>query len=69
MANYNFTRQEAIILKMICEGEGTREILAELRIADDTLKRHLTNIYDKTGVDNRVQLVLFAIAKGLWVVA
>jgi DNA-binding NarL/FixJ family response regulator len=39
--------------------------MEQLHITDDTLKRHLSNIFDKTGADTRTQLVVFALAKGL----
>jgi two-component system nitrate/nitrite response regulator NarL len=33
----------------------------KLSIAEDTIKHHLTSIFDKTGVSNRLELALFAI--------
>jgi DNA-binding NarL/FixJ family response regulator len=62
---YGLTRQEFVILRLLCAGVGTKDITSQLHIANDTLKRHLSNIFDKTGADTRTQLVVFAIASGL----
>lgn len=62
---YRLTRQERVIVRLLCDGTGTREMVDQLHITDETLRRHLTNIFDKTGVDSRTQLVVFAFAKGL----
>jgi DNA-binding NarL/FixJ family response regulator len=62
---YGLTRQEVVILRLLCSGVGTRDIIAQLHIKVDTLKRHMSNIFNKTGVDSRTQLVVFAVAKGL----
>lgn len=67
-AEYGLTRQEFVIVRMLCDGLGTVDILNKLHISDDTLKRHLVNIFDKTGADTRTQLVVFAVASGLAVI-
>ncbi len=65
---YGLTRQEMVIIRSLCRGVGTRDILAQLNVTDNTLKRHLLNIFNKTGVDTRTQLVVFAVAKGFAVI-
>jgi DNA-binding NarL/FixJ family response regulator len=67
-AQYGLTRQEFVIVRLLCAGIGTRDICEQLHIKDDTLKRHLSNIFDKTGADTRTQLVVFAVASGLAVI-
>jgi DNA-binding NarL/FixJ family response regulator len=62
---YGLTRQEFTIVRLLCEGVGTKDMVDQLRVTDNTLKRHLSNIFNKTGVDTRTQLVVFAVAKGL----
>jgi hypothetical protein len=42
-----------------------KEIARRLAITEDTVKRHLTSIFDKLGVSNRVELTLFAVHHGL----
>lgn len=62
---YGLTRQEVVIVRLLCAGVGTKDMIDQLHVTDNTLKRHLSNIFDKTGVDTRTQLVVFAVAKGL----
>jgi len=55
------TRREMDILSLVLKGFSNKDIASERAIAEDTVKRHLTNIFDKTGVSNRLELALFAI--------
>jgi DNA-binding CsgD family transcriptional regulator len=49
------TAREREILRRVATGARTRQIAAELGIAEPTVKRHLTNLYRKLGVENRVE--------------
>ncbi len=49
----------------IVSGFSNREIARKLAISEDTVKHHLTNIFDKVGAYNRLELALFAIHHGL----
>lgn len=53
---YDLTRRERTILQALMEGMGNAAICEELTITDNTLKKHILNIYRKLGVKNRVQL-------------
>jgi len=37
----------------------------QFNLSEETVKRHLSNIFDKTGVSTRLELALFAIAHTL----
>jgi two-component system nitrate/nitrite response regulator NarL len=63
--SYGLTRRELEILLAIVSGYANKEIARKFSISEDTVKHHLTNIFDKTGVDNRLELALFAIHHGL----
>jgi two-component system, NarL family, response regulator DegU len=43
------------------EGIGNREIAEQLGIKESTVKKSLLRTYDKLGVSNRVELVLYAL--------
>jgi DNA-binding NarL/FixJ family response regulator len=43
------------------ESWHNRQIGAYLSISDQTVKNHLRSIYDKVGVSDRLELVLYAI--------
>ena len=53
---FELTRREQTILKLLLEGQDNPTICGELTITDNTLKKHILNIYRKLGIRNRVQL-------------
>jgi DNA-binding NarL/FixJ family response regulator len=53
------------ILRMVAQGLRNRAIAEKLFITEGTVKVHLHNIYEKVGVDGRVELTLYAQEKGL----
>ena len=64
-ANYGLTPREMEILSAIVSGMTNRDIAKQYAISEATVKHHLTSIFDKVGVSNRLELALFAINKGL----
>jgi DNA-binding NarL/FixJ family response regulator len=54
------TRQQAAILRLICEGRLNKQIAHDLSIAETTVKAHVTAIMRKLGVQSRTQAVLIA---------
>ncbi|MEJ2008728.1 MAG: LuxR C-terminal-related transcriptional regulator, partial [Acidobacteriota bacterium] len=46
-------------------GWRNREIAQHLTITEQTVKNHLRSIYDKVGVSDRLELVLYAIHQRL----
>jgi DNA-binding NarL/FixJ family response regulator len=55
------TRREKIIISYLMQGWRNREISTHLSISEQTVKNHLRTIYDKVGVSDRLELVLYAI--------
>jgi two-component system nitrate/nitrite response regulator NarL len=53
------TARERQIIDCILAGKMNREIGQQLGIAEDTVKRHVTHIYDKLGVSSRLELALY----------
>ena len=45
----------------VAAGATNKEIAQNFSISVQTVKRHITNIFDKLGVYNRLELTLFAI--------
>jgi two-component system, NarL family, nitrate/nitrite response regulator NarL len=58
---FNLTRRELEIIGAIVAGENNKEIADHLSISIQTVKHHLTSIFDKTGVSSRLELALFAV--------
>lgn len=62
---YGLTPRELEVVNSIVEGCSNKDIAREFSISEETVKRHLSNIFDKTGVSTRLELALFAIAHKL----
>ena len=63
--NFGLTERELEIVSAIANGCTNRDIAEEFSISEQTVKHHLTSIFDKTGVSNRLELALFAISHRL----
>ncbi|TAM82505.1 MAG: response regulator transcription factor [Acidobacteria bacterium] len=59
------TPREKSIISCLTQGWRNRDIAAHLRITEQTVKNHLRSIYDKVGVSDRLELVLYAIHRRL----
>lgn len=57
--------REEEVLKLIAEGHTGREIAAMLYLSPKTIERHRTNILDKLGLRDRVDLTRYAVRVGL----
>ncbi len=62
---YGLTPRELEVVGTIVEGCSNRDIAKQFNLSEETVKRHLSNIFDKTGVSTRLELALFAIAHHL----
>jgi DNA-binding NarL/FixJ family response regulator len=62
---YGLTPRELEVVGAIVEGCSNRDIARQFTLSEETVKRHLSNIFDKTGVSTRLELALFAIAHQL----
>ena len=54
--------REEQVVNLVAEGIGNREVALQLGIKENTVKKSLLRIYDKLGVSNRVELVLYALS-------
>jgi NarL family two-component system response regulator LiaR len=59
------TSREMEILLLMAEGKSNQEIADELFIALKTVKTHISNIFDKLGVQDRTQAVIYAFKHSL----
>jgi len=59
------TKRERTIISYLMQGWRNREIGQHLSITEQTVKNHLRSIYDKVGVSDRLELVLYAIHQKL----
>ncbi len=59
--SFGLTPRELDIVAAIVGGYTNKDISEKFRISEQTVKHHLTNIFDKLGVSNRLELALFAV--------
>ncbi len=65
-AENTLSRREVQILRLVARGAGNREVADSLHLSESTVKRHLSNIYDKLGVNTRGEAVSKAVSEG-WI--
>lgn len=59
------TPRELEVVRMVARGLRNRAIAEQLFISEGTVKIHLHNIYQKLGIDGRLELAVYAQGKGL----
>ncbi len=59
------TERELQVLTAVARGDRSKEIALELGVTERTIKAHLTNIYNKLGVDSRAAAVSVAIQNNI----
>jgi DNA-binding NarL/FixJ family response regulator len=59
--DFGLTPRELQIVQAVVEARSNKDIAEKLAISEKTVKHHLTNIFDKIGVSNRLELALFAL--------
>ena len=57
---FGLTPRELEIVSAVVGGFSNKEIAEYFKISEDTVKHHLSNIFDKTGVSTRLELGLLA---------
>lgn len=57
---YGLTPRELQVVSAVVSARSNKAIATQLEISEDTVKHHLSNVFDKTGVSTRVELVVFA---------
>jgi DNA-binding NarL/FixJ family response regulator len=55
---FDFTPREVEVLMLLTMGKSNKAIGKILFISDSTVKAHLTSIYKKLGVENRIEAVV-----------
>ena len=62
---FSLTPREIQIVGLILAAAGNKKIADTLNISEKTVKHHLTNIFEKLGVSNRLELALYAAQNNL----
>lgn len=64
-SKYGLTPRESQIIEAVLEGCSNPEIAANLSVSEQTVKHHMSHIFDKLGVYSRLELALFAVNHGI----
>lgn len=59
------SERELQVLVAVARGDRNKEIALQLGITERTVKAHLTNVYNKLGVDSRAAAVSVAMQRGI----
>ena len=59
------TAREIEILRLLATGMANKQIAFRLKISEKTVRNHMSNTYEKLGIYDRAQAVLYAVRKGL----
>lgn len=62
---YGLTPRERQVLDMVVAGHPNKEIARACAVSEQTIKHHLTRVFDKVGASSRVELVMLATRQGL----
>ena len=60
-SRFGLTPREREVIATVVAGYTNKEIAQTFSISEHTVKHHITNVFDKLGVCNRLELVLFAV--------
>lgn len=60
---FKLTKREKDVLCLLVQGKSNAEIASELFVSRYTIKAHVANIFQKLGVEDRVQAVVKAISE------
>lgn len=67
--DYGLTPREMEIVTLVVAGYSNPDIAQRCSISEQTVKHHVSNVFDKLGVSNRLELALFAVNHRLTAVA
>lgn len=59
------TSRESEIVRCVAVGMRNAEVAARLSLSESTVKTHLTNVFQKLGIRDRIELTRYAIKSGL----
>ena len=61
----DLSSREIEVLRLIATGNANKEIAAQLSIAEETVKSHVTNILGKLGANDRTHAVTIGLKRGI----
>jgi DNA-binding NarL/FixJ family response regulator len=62
---HGLSQREVEVLRLVAAGRSNQQIADELVISLNTVRRHVSNVFDKTGVANRTEASVYARDHGI----
>ena len=62
---FGLTPREREVLRLVVAGHANKDIAQQCAVSEDTIKHHLTRMFNKVGASNRLELAMFATQRGL----
>lgn len=62
---HGLTTRERQVIALVAAGYTDRDLAQKLGMRENTARNHLIRVFDKLGVANRLELLLFAFDQGL----
>lgn len=62
---FGLTPREREVVSLVSAGCANKEIARQCAVSEETVKHHLTRIFDKVGASNRTELAMLAARNGL----
>ena len=62
---FGLTPREREVLTLVAAGYPNKEIARTCAVSEETIKHHLTRMFDKVGASNRLELAMVATQVGL----
>jgi DNA-binding NarL/FixJ family response regulator len=63
--NFGLTPRQLEVVAQVVAGRSNKEIATRLSVSEETVKHHLTHIFERLGISNRVELAVFGANHGL----
>jgi DNA-binding NarL/FixJ family response regulator len=64
-ASDELSAREIEVLQLLARGASNKELAAQLNLSENTIKSHLSRIFDKLGVKSRTEAAMLALQRGL----
>lgn len=61
----DLTSRERQVLALICQGESDKQMSAALKLSPNTIRNHISSLYNKIGVRRRAAAVIWARERGI----
>ena len=65
VSGLDLSARETSVLRLVTQGYQHKEIARELGISPRTVSNHVASIYNKLGINDRAQAIIYAIKKGI----